>query len=61
MCFNLIYRTATCGKYIFGDSIFEKYGTIWKNCCFSRRLWLDWGNTTRAPKAALGSKGIISV
>ena len=25
---------------------------------FSGRLWLDWGNTTRAAMAGLGSKGM---
>ena len=31
-----------------------------ENCRFSRRLRLDWGNTTQAATAGLGSEGLIS-
>ena len=33
---------------------------IWKNGRFSGRLQPDWGNTTRAATAGLGSIGLIS-
>ena len=36
----------------------EKYGKFWKNCRFSGRIWPDWGNTTRADMAGLGSIGL---
>ena len=35
----------------------EKYGKFWKNGRFSGRIWPDWGNTTRADMAGLGSIG----
>ena len=37
----------------------EKCGKIWKNGCFSGRLRPDWGHTTRAAMAGLGSIGLI--
>ena len=40
--------------------LFEKCGKIWKNGRFSGRLWPDWGNTTRAATAGLGSIGYIN-
>ena len=57
--FNLIYDTPISGKYFYLGSILEKCGKIWKNGCFSGRLWPDWGNTTRAAMAGLGSIGLI--
>ena len=36
----------------------EKYGKIWKNGRFSGRLRPDWGYTTRAAMAGLGSIGL---
>ena len=36
----------------------EKCGKIWKNGRFSGRLRPDWGNTTRAATAGLGSIGL---
>ena len=45
------------GSYLFFGSNLEKYGKIWKNCRFSGRIWPDWGNTTRADLAGLGSIG----
>ena len=35
----------------------EKCGKFWKNGRFSGRIWPDWGNTTRADMARLGSIG----
>ena len=35
----------------------EKCGRFRKNGCFSGRIWPDWGNTTRADMAGLGSIG----
>ena len=34
---------------------------IWKNGRFSGRLWPDWGNTTWAAMAGLGSIGLNNV
>ena len=58
MGFNLIYWTPMCGKYFLEGSILEKCGKIWKNGRFSGRLWPDWGNTTWAAMAGLGSIGL---
>ena len=54
MGFNLIYWTPMGGSYFFGGSNLEKYGIFLKN----GRLWPDWGNTTRADSAGLGSIGL---
>ena len=35
------------------------FAKIWKNCCFAGGLWPNWGNTTGAAMAGLGSIGII--
>ena len=43
------------GSYFFGGSNLKKYGKFGKNGCFSGRIWPDWGNTTRADLAGLGS------
>ena len=59
MGFNLIYWTPVSGSYFFGGSNLEKYGKFWKNGCFSGRIWPDWGNTTWADLAGLGSIGSI--
>ena len=37
----------------------ENCAKIWKNCCFSGGLPPDWGNTTQAAMAGLGSIGLI--
>ena len=49
------------GLYFLWGSILEKCGKFWKNCCFSGRIWPDWGNTTRADMARLGSIGLNNV
>ena len=36
----------------------KKCGSFWKNGRFSGRIWPDWGNTTRADMAGLGSIGL---
>ena len=36
----------------------EKCGKMWKNGRFSGRIWPDWGNTTWADMAGLGSIGL---
>ena len=46
------------GSYFFGGSNLGKYGTFWKNGCFSGRIWPDWGNTTPVDLAGLGSIGL---
>ena len=46
------------GSYILGGSNLEKYGKFRKNGRFSGRIWPDWGNTTRADLAGLGSIGL---
>ena len=47
-----------CGKFVLGGSILEKCGKIWENGRFSGRLRSDWGYTTRAATAGLGSIGL---
>ena len=37
------------------SSDLEKYGTFWKNDRFSGQIRPDWGSTTRADMAGLGS------
>ena len=49
------------GSYFSQGSILEKYGKFWKNGRFSRRIWPDWGNKTRAVMAGLGSIGLRRV
>ena len=56
--FNLIYWTPICDKYFLEGSILEKCGKFRKNGCFSGRIWPDWGNTTWADMAGLGSIGL---
>ena len=46
------------GSYFFLGSDLEKFGKIRKNVRFSGRIWLDWGNITRADLAGLGSIGL---
>ena len=46
------------GSYSLYGSILENCGNLWKNSCFSGRIWPDWGYTTRADMAGLGSIGI---
>ena len=58
MGFNLIYWTPMSGSYFLWGSNLEKYGKFWKNGRFSRRIWPEWGNTTRADLDGLGSIGI---
>ena len=57
--FNLIYWTPICGRHLLEDSDLEKYGKMWKNSRFSGRIWPDWGNTTWADLAGLGSIGLM--
>ena len=59
MGFKMIYWTPMSGLYLLWGSILEKNGKFWKNSRFSRRIWPDWGNTTRADMAGLGSIGLI--
>ena len=58
MGFNLIYWTPICDEYFLHCSILEKCGKIRKTDVFSRRLRPDWGNTTWAATAGLGSIGL---
>ena len=46
------------GSYFFKGSILEKCGNFLKNGRFSGRIWPDWGSTTRADMAGLGSIGL---
>ena len=46
------------GSYFLYGSILEKCGNVWKNGRFSGRIWPDWGNTTWADMAGLGSIGL---
>ena len=48
------------GSYFLCGSILEKCGNFQKNSRFSGRIWPDWGNTTRADMAGLGSIGITT-
>ena len=59
MGFNMIYWTPVSGSSFLWGSILEKCGKFWKNGRFSGRIWPDWGNTTRADMARLGSIGLI--
>ena len=43
---------------LFGGSLLEKCGKIWKNGHFSGGLWPDWGNTAWVAMAGLGSIGL---
>ena len=56
--FKMIYWTPLSGLYFLWGSILEKCGKFWKNGRFSGRIWPDWGNTTRADMAGLGSIGL---
>ena len=58
MGFNLIYWNPMSGSYFLYGSILEKYGNFRKNGRFSGRIWPDWGNTTWADMAGLGSIGL---
>ena len=58
MDFKMIYWTPIRGSYFLKGSILEKCGQFWKNGRFSGRIWPDWGNTTRADMAGLGSIGL---
>ena len=46
------------GSYFLLGSNLEKCGKFWENGCVSGRIWPDWGNTTRADLAGLGSIGL---
>ena len=46
------------GSYFLYGSILEKCGNFRENGRFSGRIWPDWGNTTRADMAGLGSIGL---
>ena len=45
------------GKYVLVGLNLEKYGKFWKHGRLSGRIWPDWGNTTWADMAGLGSIG----
>ena len=47
-----------CGSYFSMGSNLEKCGNFWKNGRFSWRIWPDWGYTTWADLAGLGSIGL---
>ena len=49
------------GSYFLYGSILEKSGNFWKNGRFSGRIWPDWGNTTQADMAGLGSIGLTRI
>ena len=53
--FNLIYWTPMSGSYFLYGSILKKCGNFRKNGRFPGRIWPDWGNTTWADMAGLGS------
>ena len=57
----MIYWTPLSGLYLLWGSILEKKWKIWKNGHFSGRIWPDWGNTTWADMAVLGSIGLIEI
>ena len=59
MAFKMIYWTPMSGSYFLSGSILEKCVKFWKNNRFSRRIWPDWGNTTRADMAGLGFIGLM--
>ena len=61
MAFNLIYWNPKGGKYVLVGPNLEKYGKFWKNSHFSGRIWPDWGNTTWADMAGLGSIGLKAI
>ena len=48
------------GSYFLYDSILKKCGKFRKNGRFSGRIWPDWGNTTWADMAGLGSIGLMN-
>ena len=49
------------GSYFLYGSILEKSGFFLKNYRFFMRIWPDWGNTTRADMAGLGSIGLMFI
>ena len=57
----MIYWTHISGSYLLKGSILEKCGKFGKNGRFSGRIWPDWGNTTRADMAGLGSIGLTFI
>ena len=59
MGFNLINWTSMSGSYFLYGSILEKCGIFLKNGRFYGRIWPDWGNTTWADMAGLGSIGLM--
>ena len=61
MGLKMIYWTPMSGSYFLWGFILEICGKFGKNDCFSRRIWPDWGNTTQADMAGLGSKGLKQV
>ena len=58
MAFNLIYWNPMGGKYVLLGPNLEKYEKFWENGRFSGWIWPDWGNTTWADMAGLGSIGL---
>ena len=49
------------GGYFLVCCLLKKCGNFWKNGRFSGRIWPDWGNTTRADMAGLGSIGLTMI
>ena len=49
-----------CGSYFSMGSNLKKCENLWKNGRFSGRIWPDWGYTTLADLAGLGSIGLRS-
>ena len=56
MGFNLIYWTPLGGSYFLLGSNLEKYEKKMEK----RQIWPDWGNTTWADLAGLGSIGLCN-
>ena len=56
--FNLIYWTPMRGSYFLYGSNMEKCDLFLKNGRFFGRIWPDWGNSTWADMAGLGSIGL---
>ena len=61
MGFKMMYWVPMSGSYFLWGSILGKKIFFWKNGRFSGRIWPDWGNTTRADMAGLGSIGLCHV
>ena len=60
MRFKRIYWTPMSGSYLLYCSNLDQCGNVWENGRFSGRIWPDWGNTTWADMAGLGSIAIYT-